>query len=192
MTTADAYGAIRTLPRDREQGVMPTALKISINTHRALTGDTPQRGTMIVMARMPDSVKTTLKQRLETHRAARWPQLARLDVRYRGDYAYIDAVTTDDENWPLCRLWGAAVGHRHRQPMGLRNPPRQPRQLPRLAPAQRSSRRHPRRSPRLLLRPLPRRPHSLDPTPERLMRGCTRSLVRGGEWQIWPSTNANT
>jgi len=117
MTTVDAYGAIRALPHDREQGVMPTALKISINTHRALTGDTPQRGTMTVMARMPDSVKTTLKQRLETHQTARWPQPARLDVRYRGDYAYIDAVTTDDEIWPLCRLrytgtasrWGFAI-----------------------------------------------------------------------------------
>jgi hypothetical protein len=59
---------------------------------------------MIVMARMPDSVKTTLTHRLETHRAARWPQLDRLNVRYRGEYAYIDAVTTDDEILPLCRL----------------------------------------------------------------------------------------
>ncbi len=48
---------------------------------------------MNAMARMPDSVKTTLTRRLETHRAARWPQLARIDVRYRGDHAYIDAVT---------------------------------------------------------------------------------------------------
>jgi len=97
--------------------VTPTALKISINTHRVLTDDTPRRGTMIVMARMPDSVKTTLTHRLETHRATRWPQLARLDVRCRGEYAYIDAVTTDDEVWPLCRLrytgtasrWGFAI-----------------------------------------------------------------------------------
>ncbi len=71
---------------------------------------------MNVMARMPDSVKTTLARRLETHRAARWPQLARLDLRYRGDYAYIDAVT-DDDTFPLCRLrytgtanrWGFAI-----------------------------------------------------------------------------------
>lgn len=78
--------------------------------------DTPRPGTMNVMARLPDSVKTTLKQRLETHRAARWPQLTRLDVRYRGEYAYIDA---DEEGqiWPLCRLrytgsankWGFAI-----------------------------------------------------------------------------------
>src|SRR5512144_1915733 len=59
---------------------------------------------MIVMARMPDSVKTTLTRRLETHRAARWPQLTRLDLRYRGEHAYVDAVTTDDDSWPLCRL----------------------------------------------------------------------------------------
>ena len=53
----------------------------------------------------PTLSKTTLHRTgWKPHRAARWPQLARLDVRYRGDYAYIDAVTTDDEIWPLCRL----------------------------------------------------------------------------------------
>ena len=35
---------------------------------------------MIVMARIPDSVKITLTHRLENHRAARWPPLARLNV----------------------------------------------------------------------------------------------------------------
>jgi hypothetical protein len=72
-------------------------------------------GIINAMARLPDTVKTTLTRRLETHRAARWPQLARLDVRYRGEYAYIDAVT--DDVWPLCRLrytgsasrWGFAI-----------------------------------------------------------------------------------
>ena len=72
---------------------------------------------MNVMARLPDSVKTTLQHRLETHRRTRWPQLARLDVRYRGEYAYINAATNDGEIWPLCRLrytgsashWGFAI-----------------------------------------------------------------------------------
>lgn len=69
------------------------------------------------MTRMPDSVKTSLTQRLEAHRVTRWPQLARLDPRYRGEYTYLDAVTHDGEIWPLCRLrhtgsanrWGFAI-----------------------------------------------------------------------------------
>jgi hypothetical protein len=68
------------------------------------------------MARMSDSVKTTLTQRLETHRAVRWPQLTSVDVRYRGEYAYLDA-NEDGDVWPLCRLrytgstdrWGFAI-----------------------------------------------------------------------------------
>ena len=79
--------------------------------------DTPRPGTMTVMTRPPDSVKIALQQRLDTHQRARWPQLTCLQVRFRGDYAYIDAVTTDDEIWPLCRLrytgriddWGFAI-----------------------------------------------------------------------------------
>ena len=43
--------------------------------------------------------------------------VADLDNRYRGEYAYIDAVSTDDDIWPLCRLrytgtasrWGFAI-----------------------------------------------------------------------------------
>ena len=123
---------------------------------------------MIVMARMPDSVKATLTHRLKTHRVARWPQLARLDVRYRGEYAYVDAVTADDEIWPLCRLrytgaasrWGFAIHLASRD--GYEDS-----FLPSGLPAG-----TPRRSPRLLLWPLPRRPHSPDPTPEGLTRGC--------------------
>lgn len=73
-------------------------------------------GSIGVMARPPDLIKAALRQRLETHRCLRWSQLTGLRVRFRGDYAYIDA----DENgdiWPLCRLrytgtievWGFAI-----------------------------------------------------------------------------------
>jgi hypothetical protein len=55
------------------------------------------------MARPTDSVKITLSHRLEKHRAARWPQLTGLRVRFRGEYAYIDA-DEDGDIWPLCRL----------------------------------------------------------------------------------------
>jgi len=71
---------------------------------------------MNVMARLPDTVKTTLQQRLETHRASHWPQLTGLPVRFRGDHAYINA-DEDGDTWPLCRLrytgtidsWGFAI-----------------------------------------------------------------------------------
>jgi hypothetical protein len=71
---------------------------------------------MNVMATLPDAVKTALPQRLETHRAGRWPQLTRLHVRFRSEYAYIDA-DEDGDIWPLCRLrytgtadtWGFAI-----------------------------------------------------------------------------------
>ena len=90
---------------------------IYINTHRVTTVDTPLPGTMKPMARVPDSVKTSLQQRLDARRVARWPQLARIELRFRGEYAYLDAVTHDGEIWPLCRLrytgsasrWGFAI-----------------------------------------------------------------------------------
>jgi hypothetical protein len=71
---------------------------------------------MLVMARPPDSVKAALHQRLDTHRRARWPQLTGIKVRFRGDYAYLDA-DEDGDVWPLCRLrytgtgqtWGFAI-----------------------------------------------------------------------------------
>jgi hypothetical protein len=68
------------------------------------------------MARMSDSVQSTLRRRVQAHRAARWPHLTSLDVRFRGEYAYIDA-NEDGDIWPLCRLrytgtidrWGFAI-----------------------------------------------------------------------------------
>lgn len=56
------------------------------------------------MARLPDTAKTTLHRRVAAHHQQAWPQLANLDVRWRGTYAYIDAVTGDGEVWQLCRL----------------------------------------------------------------------------------------
>jgi hypothetical protein len=78
--------------------------------------DTPLSGTMKPMVRPTDAIKTALSHRLEAHRAARWPQLTGLRVRFRGEYAYIDA-DEDGDIWPLCRLrstgtadqWGFAI-----------------------------------------------------------------------------------
>ena len=89
-----------------------------MTARRALIGSDTPAGSGIVtdMVRAPDSVKTALQQRLDTHRAARWPQLTGVRVRLRGDCAYIDA-DEDGDIWPLCRLryigqvdtWGFAI-----------------------------------------------------------------------------------
>ena len=65
----------------------------------------------------PTSTKTSLKQRLSAHARQQWPELARIDTRFRGAFAYIDGHLTDGETLPLCRLryhgsasrWGFAI-----------------------------------------------------------------------------------
>ena len=57
---------------------------------------------------------------------------------------------------------------RLRQPMAVRDLPRQPRRLRRIGLLHRPARRHLPRRPRHRLRPLPQRPHRLDPTPDEL------------------------
>lgn len=92
------------------------AKRICINADGWTLCDTPSSGTINGMVRPSDAVKTTLTDRVQAHRAARWPQLTRLVVRFRGDHAYIDA-DEDGDIWPLCRLrytgtadqWGFAI-----------------------------------------------------------------------------------
>lgn len=65
----------------------------------------------------PASTKTSLGQRLNAHARDRWPALAKVQVRFRGQFAYIDGVLADGETLPLCRLryggsasrWGFAL-----------------------------------------------------------------------------------
>jgi len=70
------------------------------------------------MAKPPESTKTSLQQGLSAHARTKWPQLARVDARFRGEYAYISGQLPDDgENIPLMRLhyggsaasWGFAI-----------------------------------------------------------------------------------
>jgi hypothetical protein len=69
------------------------------------------------MASPPQSTKASLGLRLHTHARARWPQLAGVDVRFRGQFAYVDAHLPDGTVLPLCRLryagyanrWGFAI-----------------------------------------------------------------------------------
>ena len=69
------------------------------------------------MATPPDSTRTSLQQRLGARARERWPQLAQVQVRFRGAFAYVTATTNDGEELPLMRLryggsasmWGFAI-----------------------------------------------------------------------------------
>ena len=69
------------------------------------------------MAPPPESTKTSLQQRLSTHARTQWPQLAGIDTRFRGNFAYITGRLPDGETIPLMRLryggsaarWGFAI-----------------------------------------------------------------------------------
>jgi len=69
------------------------------------------------MPTIPESTRTSLRQRLSTHARSRWPELAGVTVRYRGGFAYVDGELADGSVQPLRRLryggsanrWGFAV-----------------------------------------------------------------------------------
>ena len=48
------------------------------------------------MAAIPEKVRTTLRDRLENHARTAWnKRCARVEVRFRGEYAYIEATESD-------------------------------------------------------------------------------------------------
>lgn len=65
----------------------------------------------------PESTKNSLVSRLTSHARERWPDLARLDVRFRSNFAYVDGTLADGSVLKLCRLryggtagsWGFAI-----------------------------------------------------------------------------------
>ena len=65
----------------------------------------------------PESTKASLTSRLNDHAREHWPSLARVDVRYRTNFAYIDGRRPDGTTLKLCRLryggsahlWGFAI-----------------------------------------------------------------------------------
>ena len=65
----------------------------------------------------PASTKTSLTQRVTARARDRWPALAEVVVRFRGQFAYLDAQLPDGQVMPLCRLryggsassWGFAI-----------------------------------------------------------------------------------
>jgi hypothetical protein len=56
------------------------------------------------MPNVPEPTKTSLTQSLQAHAREHWPQLADLQVRFRGQFAYLDAEVADGDVLPLCRL----------------------------------------------------------------------------------------
>ncbi len=69
------------------------------------------------MATPPESTKTSLQQRLSHRARERWPQLAGVEVKFRGAFAYVTGRLPNDETLPLMRLryggyaasWGFAI-----------------------------------------------------------------------------------
>lgn len=65
----------------------------------------------------PESTKASLSARLNSHARSHWPTLARVDVRWRTNFAYIDGRLHDGTTVKLCRLryggsahlWGFAI-----------------------------------------------------------------------------------
>ncbi|MCX4633026.1 hypothetical protein ACIA98_44010 [Streptomyces sp. NPDC051366] len=69
------------------------------------------------MPTVPESTKSSLAQKLTARARSAWPQLAGLDVRHRGQFAYVDGELADGESIKLMRLryggsasiWGFAL-----------------------------------------------------------------------------------
>jgi len=69
------------------------------------------------MAKIPDSTKISLQQRLSERAQQRWPTLSEVQVRYRAGFAYVDGLLNDGQVLALCRLryagsardWGFAI-----------------------------------------------------------------------------------
>jgi hypothetical protein len=72
---------------------------------------------MGAMVAPPESTRTSLQQRLNSHVAAHWPTLTTVNVRFRGAFAYVEGHLPDGDTLPLMRLryggsanrWGFAL-----------------------------------------------------------------------------------
>jgi hypothetical protein len=67
---------------------------------------------MVLMAAPPESTKNSVLQRLTAHARDRWPQVKDLEVRYRGQFVYVQAELADGTTQPLIRLrYGGSAHH---------------------------------------------------------------------------------
>jgi hypothetical protein len=64
------------------------------------------------MATPPESTKHSLHHRLAAHARQRWSQVADVDVRFHGAFAYVEAHLADGTIQPLVRLrYGGSARH---------------------------------------------------------------------------------
>jgi len=63
------------------------------------------------MPAIPDSTRSSITLRLLDHAGRHWPQLERVQVRYRGAFAYVAGVLHGGETIPLCRLRYGGSAH---------------------------------------------------------------------------------
>ena len=69
------------------------------------------------MAKPPELTKTSLRQSLAIRARERWPQLAGINLRWHGAFAYVSGQLADGTTLPLFRLryvgsastWGFAI-----------------------------------------------------------------------------------
>src|SRR5258708_29393469 len=66
---------------------------------------------MVVVAKSPDSTKTSLEQRLRARERERCPQITSLQIRHRGTFSSIDATLADATTLKLCRLRYVGSAH---------------------------------------------------------------------------------
>ena len=63
------------------------------------------------MPAIPESTRSSITLRLLDHAEKHWPQLKKVQVRYRGAFAYITGVLPGGEHIPLCRLRYGGSAH---------------------------------------------------------------------------------
>jgi hypothetical protein len=64
-----------------------------------------------VAVKFPESTKTSVHQRLLARARERWPQIAELQVRHRGPFTHVAAITTTGAELALCRLRYVGSAH---------------------------------------------------------------------------------
>ena len=63
------------------------------------------------MPAIPESTRGPVTWRLILHAGEHWPQLDKIQVSYRGSFAYVTGVLPGGEQIPLCRLRYGGSAH---------------------------------------------------------------------------------
>jgi hypothetical protein len=63
------------------------------------------------MPAIPESTRSSIILRLLDHAENNWPQLTKVQARYRGPFAYITGVLPGGQAIPLCRLRYGGSAH---------------------------------------------------------------------------------